>query len=106
MLLYAQVTQADGASQRNILLDRRPAPERYDLFESDNGLRGLGLASWNRATIESILASLALPANASLSVLAVELLPELSPPSDPLLSNLGQARILRTSPLTPVPTVC
>lgn len=108
VLLYAQVMQADGASRRNVLLDRRPAPEpeRLAAFETGSGLRGIGLATWNRATIDSLLASLALPANAPLSVLAVELLPELSPPPDPLHSNLGETRILRTSPLTPVPAIC
>jgi hypothetical protein len=42
-----------------------------------------------------------------LSALAVELLPEPgSPFGDPLGQDLGQVRLLRTSPLTPVPAVC
>ena len=31
---------------------------------------------------------------------------EEEPPDDPLGADLGQMRILRTSPLTPVPAVC
>ena len=50
---------------------------------------------------------LGLPLDASLSVIAVELLPELTSPfEDPLGRDLGQVRILRTSPLTAVPAVC
>ncbi|WP_201364625.1 hypothetical protein [Dictyobacter formicarum] len=57
--------------------------------------------------IERILSELALPLDSPLSVLAVELLPGGSTaPRDPLGTNLGQQRILRTSPLTPVPAVC
>ena len=44
--------------------------------------------------------------NAPLSVLAVELLPQDMIPADPLGANLGGQRILRTSPLTPVPPMC
>lgn len=110
VLLYAQVTQADGASQRNVLLDRRPAPvERaLDIAGRPVGLRfpGAGFALWERSAIEVSLASLALPSNAPLSVLAVEVLPELGRPADPMAADLGQVRILRASPLTPVPAIC
>jgi hypothetical protein len=47
---------------------------------------------------------------AALSVLVVEVLAEArnadTQARDPLGANLGQVRILRTSPLTPVPRVC
>ncbi len=108
VLLYAQVTQADGASQRNVLLSRCLAPEPEPLFPGEIGkmMTGMGLALWDRTRIESLLSSLALPAQSPLSVLAVELLPEISPPNDPLSGDLGKTRILRASPLTPVPPVC
>ena len=97
---------ADGTSQRNVLLDRRPAPGGGQLSGSGATLAGPGAATWDRVMIQDLLAVLALPPNAPLSVLAAELLPELSPPADPLSGSLGQVRILRTSPLTPVPAIC
>lgn len=113
VLLYGQVTQADGASQRNVLLDRRLANER----PSDQGgaglpstfmrlARGTALSVWQRPQIQSILASLALPPDLPLSVLVVETLPALGELADPLGGDLGRVRILRSSPLTPVPAVC
>jgi hypothetical protein len=45
--------------------------------------------------------------DSSLSVIAVELLPEpASNVANPLAAQLGDVRIYRTSPLTPVPKVC
>jgi hypothetical protein len=41
-----------------------------------------------------------------LSVLAVELLPEVNRAPDPLGADLGSTRMLRTSRLVPVPPVC
>jgi hypothetical protein len=58
---------------------------------------------------------LGLPFDSKLSVVAVELQPEPQPTNphatvdqfnDPLGADLGQVRILRTSPLTPVPDIC
>ena len=50
---------------------------------------------------------LGLALDSSLSVIAVELLPEpTSSFEDPLGRDLGQVRILRTSQLTAVPAVC
>ena len=56
--------------------------------------------------MRSLLHALCLAPDAPLSVLAVELLHEAQPPDDPLGANLGRMRILRTSPLVPVPAVC
>jgi hypothetical protein len=53
------------------------------------------------------LRRLGLPLDSPLSVIAVETLPEPdSPYGDPLDQDLGQVRILRTSPLTAVPEIC
>ena len=76
---------------------------------------------FSRTGIESVLTALLLPLNLPLSVLAVELLPTngpfdrptggaAEPPQDPqglgpLDNNLGQQRILRTSPLIAVPPI-
>ena len=66
--------------------------------------------AWGRNCLElpgDSLRMLGLPLDAKLSVIVVELLPEPgSPFQDPLERDLGQVRILRTSPLTAVPEIC
>jgi hypothetical protein len=104
-LLYAQVTQADGASQRNVLLSR-VALTRQDTFKDVGAAHGLAVAVWERLTIESILAALALPAQSPLSVIVVETFQALGDLSDPVGGDLGHVRILRASPLTSVAPVC
>jgi hypothetical protein len=106
-LLYAQVTQADGASQRNVLLDRlsltrdREGPLKH-LFT----VPGVAGAFWQRSRIQAVLAALALPAQSPLSVIVVETFQDLGGVFDPLGGDLGHVRILRTSPLTAVHAVC
>jgi hypothetical protein len=105
-LLYAQVTQVDGSQQRNILLARAQANITRQQFRGRSG-SVYGFAIWDQAEIAARLAQLGLPADTGLSVLAVELVPEPSMMfKDPLGADLGEVRILRTSPLTPVPEVC
>ena len=102
ILLYAQVMQIDGEDHRNVLLSRKraePLPQRIDARER---LETVGVAEWTQAEIDSVLRALTLPRKAPLSVLAVELLPELDRTPDPLGADLGHVRIIRTSPLTPV----
>jgi hypothetical protein len=107
-LLYTQVMQADGATHRNVLLDRRslaPLPNKRDrdVFAArDIAAR----TQWTESEVQALLHALCLAPDAPLSVLAVELLQEVQPPDDPLGINLGRMRILRTSPLVPVPAVC
>jgi hypothetical protein len=93
-LLYAQVTQADGASQRNVLL----LTERLDPIPSQivdpsgqtgssvtRDVYGVGVFSQQddpnlgKTGIETVLNALLLPRNSPLSVLAVELLPTNGP---------------------------
>ena len=105
-LLYAQVTQADGSHQRNILLNRVRLGRKDNLGEALAAARGLGAAAWSRANVETILASLALPPNAPLSTVVVETLPNIADLKDPLGGDLGRVRILRTSPLVAVPPIC
>jgi hypothetical protein len=115
VLIYAQVTQADGADHRNILLGRKPAPfkhRRFNDFGGANfggvtgGVDQYGIATWSGAEIDFLLSLLTLDKDTPLSCLAVETLPGGAPLPDPLGANLGYQRLLRSSPLVPVPAVC
>ena len=110
VLLYAQVMQADGADHRNVLLSRKAAllsDKRFNNERFTFSAMGLpGYSFWDENEVEALLEALGLPLDSSLSVLAVEVLPELGRRGDPLGGNLGYVRILRTSPLAPVPAIC
>lgn len=157
VLLYAQVVQADGSTSRNVVLTRAFAYPRFDV-QDNHGVRAstrdvIGVAEFPEALVKTALSRLALPEDAPLSVLAVELLPgdgltlsqflgltargsgsgvlgdkTEAPPADPLsrtepfavfegirevsdpmgadLGTDASRRILRVSPLTPVPAAC
>jgi hypothetical protein len=110
-LLYAQVMQADGQDWRNVLLRKKvarivvpPGGLNADQFDSS---RALGQLEFDQDGILNTLKILGLALDSKLSVIMVELLPEPdSPYEDPLGQDLGHVRILRTSPLTPVPDIC
>ena len=106
VVLYAQVVQADAADHRNVLLSRKPAPIRQKADMGRGAVSPRGDARWSQAEIELALASLGLPKSSPLSVLAIELLPEVNRAPDPVGSDLGSTRILRTSRLVSVPPVC
>jgi hypothetical protein len=106
VLLYAQAEQLDGATRRNILLGRKPAPWSRKTFEQSRASNEYGTATFGDAEIRLALAALGFHDSAPLSVLAIELLPNGTPVADPLGAQLGTQRVLRTSPLTPVPVVC
>jgi hypothetical protein len=134
-LLYAQAVQADGATMRNVLIATQPgvfanrtlatidpALEPYFVTLVRNSLKSLNrtaVAAFHQAQVESILASIHLPASSSLSIIAVELLP--GGTRNDIGSPLGVAtsavpprgnvsfpfgRILRASPLEPVAPFC
>jgi hypothetical protein len=134
-MLYAQVVQADGASYRNILIDRSegitlppPPAKSGSAHNPQHGVnRGpIARTDFVQKDVEARLARIRLPATAALSVLAVEVLPgpltvishghDVQPGAtgraaaadkeDPLGTGLGTRRILRTSPLTAVPAIC
>jgi hypothetical protein len=106
-LLYVQVHLADASDQRNILIGRTRLTFSDAAFRGRSGSEPHGFGYWDQDEIEAWLEALGLPHNSPLSVLAVELLPEPdSPFMDPLGKDLGQVRVLRTSPLTPVPAIC
>jgi hypothetical protein len=116
-LLYAQVREASGQSSRNVLLRR--ARGESPQAPSDGSTRYSSTdIDFDRTNI--LLRGLGLPEDSPMSVLAVELLPSplvhqplfvavgerINRYDDPLGANLGQVRILRSSPLVPVPAIC
>jgi hypothetical protein len=124
-MLYAQMRQTDGGSNRNILLGRElakvlSAPSfvgAQEMLAQNREPRGS--ATFDQEQIAALLRHLSLPENAPLSVLAVEVLPgpHVTDPAldaqrlqtseeDPLGRQLGRRRILRTSPLTAAPAIC
>lgn len=105
VLLYAQATQIDGADRRNVLLARKPAPWSDRTF-GDPSPAAVGNATFTDDEVRRVLQALAFSEKAPLSVLAVELLPNGVDVVDPLGVGLGAQRILRTSPLVPVPGIC
>ena len=107
VLIYAQVYQSDGADFRNVLLGRKPARFRENkLLFQESPDAFFGDATWSKAEIRLLLSSLTLEADTPLSCLAVETLPGGDPFPDPLGAGLGNERLLRTSPLVPVPELC
>jgi hypothetical protein len=114
VLLYVQANQADGAGRRNVLLMRgRGYPLKSttgsDQLYGDDFLL-FAAVRFPQDQVRALLTQLGLPISASLSVLAVELLPQPDQAGprypDPLGGDLGQVRILRASPLAPVPLIC
>jgi hypothetical protein len=90
-LLYAQATQADGTSMRNVLIaveagnfvrreldlmDKALEPYFDTIIRNSmQSMQRIALAAFHQAQIEAILASIHLPLDSPLSVIAVELLP-------------------------------
>jgi hypothetical protein len=107
VMLYAQVHQSDDEEFRNVLLSHKAA--RIERKQIDHQRLPDALyadASWSTAEVTLMLAGLTLGTDTPLSCLAVETLPSGSKISDPLGADLGQERLLRTSPLVPVPPIC
>ena len=106
VLLYAQAEQIDAEDRRNVLLARKQAPWSDRNFDHAGGSSAFGTAKFGAGEVRLALEALAFDTSAPLSVLAVELLPNGVPLDDPLGSQLGDQRVLRTSPLVPVPAIC
>ncbi len=107
MLLYAQVTQADGKSNRNLLLSRRMVSKESLLKGGQKPMPDYtGSVVWPQDEIEKILKAYSLPVTTPISAMAVELLPEMGFVKDPLGNDLGKVRILRASNLTRISGVC
>jgi hypothetical protein len=115
--MYTQVLQVDGEAWRNVLLRKRRAEQIRDDRNADfprpQTSLEFAVGHFSTGEIEATLRALGLPIHAPLSVLAVELIAETgiterdqAPRVDPLGASLGDVRILRTSPLVPVPPLC
>jgi hypothetical protein len=106
-LLYARVPQTDGAAWRNILLTRTRifAPEGGQEIDGISPLilYGEGVIPLN--DVIGALGRLGLGPNTPLTALAAEMFGDPFE-QDPLGDRLGHARILRISPLAPVPDAC
>ena len=80
-LIYAQVKRADDKEYRNILLDdqllvrQRIRVKGKGLTDINTDSVQYGITGWNNKDIITILQFYGLPANSSLSVLVVEMLP-------------------------------
>ena len=131
-LLYAQVVQADGSTNRNVLLAHRhgeyfPPQRRDQLLLTETQRDRVGRTVFSTSEVEQMLFRLGLPRSTALSMLAVELLPGGTgndvrrPPAAPAIEAAPQApdplgadlapggrprRILRVSPLVPVAKIC
>lgn len=107
IVLYARVVQADASTKRNIQIDLRrlhiprvPQVKSSPLFVE-------GEVSWSGDEVRTALQLAGLPEATPITALAVELLPEPNGSfNDPLGGDLGQVRILRTSPLSSVERDC
>ena len=107
VVLYARVMQADASTRRNIQIDLRQLqlPPKPPMKTTPQFVEGE--IKWSGTEVESALHTAGLPEGTPISALAVELLPEPNASfDDPLGGDLGQVRILRTSPLAPVDRDC
>jgi hypothetical protein len=107
VVLYARVVQADASTKRNIQIDLRrlQIPRKHRVQSIPLFVEGEIL--WSGDEVKIALELAGLPEATPISALAVELLPEPNGSfADPLGGDLGQVRILRTSPLSPVERSC
>lgn len=106
IVLYARVMQADASTKRNIQIDLRPLriPRRH---EESLPFLVEGEVRWTGDEVDAALTQAGLPETGEISALAVELLPEPNGSFEsPLAGDLGQVRIIRTSPLSAVERDC
>jgi hypothetical protein len=107
VVLYARVMQADGSTKRNIQIDLRRVRIPREPQRKTPPLFVEGEIVWSGADVKAALTLAGLPVEAPISVLAVEVLPEPNGSfADPLGGDLGEVRILRTSPLAAVERGC
>ena len=107
IVLYAQVVQADASTKRNIQIDLRKLRIVRRHGAKSAPLLVEGEINWSGAEVRTALQRAGLPEDSPISALAIELLPEPNGSfDDPLGGDLGQVRILRTSPLSAVKRDC
>lgn len=104
-VLYARIVQADGTSWRNIQIDVKRA--RQGGSKGSIPIAPQGRARWSGEEIKDALSLGGFDPHTALTMLAVELLPEPNGSfADPVGGDLGQVRVLRTSPLANVERSC
>lgn len=107
VVLYARVMQADASTYRNVQIALQQATVQHIQDEGSVPLLVQGEVYWKGGEVKYALELLGLPENTPISAIAVELLPEPNGSfADPLGGDLGQVRILRTSPLGSVERDC
>ncbi len=104
-VLYARLRQADGETWRNVQIDLKPS-EKIQSVQSAAMVPTAG-AEWSDADVLAALSKAGLASDVPLTVIAIETLPEPNGNfADPLGGDLGQVRIIRTSPLVNVEQDC
>ena len=107
VVLYARVVQADGSTRRNVQIALRQAFLSRSADEESELMFKQGEVKWTGDEVKTALEFVGLSEETPISALAVELLPEPNGNfGDPLGGDLGQVRILRTSPLASVERNC
>jgi hypothetical protein len=107
VVLYARVMQADASTRRNVQIALRQVRRLRERRDGSVLLAAHGEVRWTGDEVRAALARVGLPEDTPVTVLAVELLPEPNGSfGDPLGGDLGQVRILRTSPLASVERSC
>lgn len=107
IVLYARVMQADASTKRNIQIDIRRLHALRRRRQESTPLFVEGEVTWTGGEVRAALQLAGIEEDTPVSVLAVELLPEPNGSfADPLGGDLGQVRILRTSPLAAVERSC
>ncbi len=104
IVIYARVMQADASTHRNVqiaLKQTRIIPLKRKTKSVP--LEREGEVRWSEEEIQVALEAAGLSQDTPITALAVELMPEPNSSfADPLGGDLGQVRILRTSPLVSV----
>jgi hypothetical protein len=94
-MLYVQAAQIDGEDHRNVLVGSVIA--HFDAKNNSRLSTMFGEAVFKASQVSRQLSDLGFAANAPLSVLAVEMLPQVVQPTAPLSTNLGGQRNLTHS---------
>lgn len=107
IVLYARVMQSDASTRRNVQIDLRRLRIPRQTVRDNTRLLVEGQVRWSGPEVIDAMNRAGIPLTTPISALAVEVLPEPNGSfDDPLGGDLGQVRILRTSPLAGVQRDC